>query len=113
MPDLYSPEDEAALYVLGELTAVERREFEARLAQSADLRVLVRELEEGAVALSMASPRRRPPREVWTRIEKAVTSQTRRKVVIPAFWVGWWRHGWAAAAACSVGWLLYALWTHR
>src|SRR5881628_2649042 len=113
MPDLYSPEDEAALYVLGELTAAERRAFEARLAQSAELRTLVRELEEGAVALSMASPRRRPPQEVWTRIEKAVASEARRKVMIPAFWVGWWRHGWAAAAACLVGWLLYVLWAHR
>lgn len=111
MPDLYSPEDEAALYVLGELTAAERREFETRLAQSAELRALVRELEEGAVALSMASPRRRPPREAWTRIEKAVTGET--KAVFPVFWIGWWRHGWAAAAACLVGWLLYALWPHR
>ena len=113
MPDLYTPEDEAALYVLGELTAAERREFETRLAQYAELRALVRELEEGAVALSMASPRRRPPREAWTRIEKAVRGETRRKAVIPLFWAGWWRHGWAAAAACLVGWLLYALWPHR
>ncbi len=113
MPDLYTPEDEAALYVLGELTAAERREFEARLAQSAELRALVREVEEGAVALSMASPRRRPPREAWTRIEKAVRGETRRQAVFPVFWVGWWRHGWAAAAACLVGWLLYALWPHR
>ena len=67
MPDLHSPENEAARYVLGELTAAERREFETRLAQSAELRVLVRELEEGAVALSMVSPRRRPPQEAGPR----------------------------------------------
>jgi TolA-binding protein len=113
MPDLHSPENEAALYVLGELTAAERCEFEARLARSAELRGLVRELEEGAVALSMASPRRRPPQEVWTRIEKSVTGKTRRRAVIPLFGAGWWGYGWAAAAACLAGWLLYALWTPR
>ena len=113
MPELYSPEDEAARYVLGELTVDERRSFETRLAQSADLRAMVRGLEEGAVALSMASPRRQPPHEVWVRIEKAVTGGTRRKPAIPAFWVNWWRNGWAAAAACLVGWLLYAFWANR
>src|SRR5258705_411401 len=113
MPHLDSPEDEAALYLLGELNAAERQEFEARLAYSAELRALVRELEEGTVALSMGLPRRRSPQEVWTRIERIVTNETRRKVVRPAFWTGCWRHGWAAAAACLVGWLLYAFWAHR
>jgi len=44
--------------VLGGLTEEERGEFEARLAESAGLRALVRELEEGAVAVAMASPQR-------------------------------------------------------
>src|SRR5882724_4427161 len=113
MADLYSPEDEAALYVLGELSGAERREFEGRLALSAELCALVRELEEGTVALSMASPQRRPPGEVWLRIEQEVAGTKRRKIVIPAFWIGWWRNGWGAAAACLAGWLLYALWTNR
>jgi len=112
MPDLYSPEDEATLYVLGELSDSERREFEARLRQSPELRSLVRELEEGAVALSMASTRRRPPAEVWMRIEQEVAGRTRRKVFIPASWTGWWRNGWAAAAVCLAG-LLYVLLAHR
>src|SRR5919108_5530595 len=113
MPDPHLPEEEALLYVLGELTAAGRRDFEARLAQSAELRALVRELEEGAEALSMASPQRRCPREVWTRIENTMTRKQRWKVVMSAFWAGWWRNGWAAAAACLVGWLLLALWANR
>jgi hypothetical protein len=112
MPDLHLPEDEAALYVVGELTAAERARFEARLAQSADLRALVRELEEGAVVLAMATPRRQPPSFVWQGIEKAVAEE-RGKVIVPAFWSAWWRNGWSAAAACLVGWLIYALWASR
>ncbi|HEU0011811.1 MAG TPA: hypothetical protein VFT34_18495 [Verrucomicrobiae bacterium] len=113
MPDLHLPEDEAARYLLGELPAEERRAFEARLARSVELRSLVRELEEGAVALSMASPRRRPPAEVWTRVEKIMGDEARRKVVVRANWLAWWRSGWAAAAACLVGWMFYAFWVNR
>jgi hypothetical protein len=107
MPDFHSPEDEATLYVLGELTAAERRAFEARLTQSAELRALVHDLEEGVVALSTGLPARRPPSEVWAGVEKAVCRESRRDV--PAWWTGWWRNGWAAAAVCLVGWLLYAI----
>ena len=80
MTDHPLPEDDSARYVLGELTSAQRREFEARMAQSVDLRALVRELEEGMVALSMASPPRRAPQEVWTRIEKAMDREQRRKI---------------------------------
>jgi anti-sigma-K factor RskA len=107
MPDFHSPEDEATLYVLGELTAAERWTFEARLAQSAELRALVRDLEEGLVALSTGLPARRPPSEVWAGVEKAVCREGHRST--PAWWTGWWRNGWAAAAACLAGWLLYAI----
>src|ERR1700704_5991512 len=109
MPDLPLPEDEAALYVVGELTPAERAGFEARLAQSAELRALVRELEEGAVVLAMAAPRRQPPPLVWQGIEKAVAQESGQKLILPAFW----RNGWFAAAACLVGWLFYALWPSR
>jgi len=112
MPEPYSPEDEAARYVLNEFTDEERREFESRLAQSSELRTLVGELEEGAVALSLASSGRRPPPQVWTRIEKTVKGMTRREAV-PAFWTRWWRSGWAAATACLIGWLLYAFWANH
>jgi hypothetical protein len=107
MPDFHSPEDEATLYVLGELTAAERREFEARMAKSTELRQRVRELEEGAVALSTGLPQRRPPPEVWSGIEKALGRQRK-----PEEFGGWgifWRNGWAAAALCLLGWLFYAI----
>src|SRR6266498_2780283 len=89
MSELHLIEDEATLYVLGRLTEAERAEFEAQLAQSAQLRALVRELEEGAVAVAMASPRRRAPQQVWGRIEKAVTQETRLQVISISFWFRW------------------------
>jgi len=113
MPDFSSSEEEAARYVLNEMNADERREFEVRLAQSADLRTLVSELEEGSVALTMASPQRRPPSHVWTRIEKAVTRSSRTELQIPTLWKRFWWSGWAAATACIIGWLLYAVWVNR
>jgi len=112
MPDIHILEDAATLYVLGGLTDAERRAFEAQLAQSAELRALVRELEEGAVALTLAAPRRRPPQQVWQRIEKVVAQEMKRKIVAPPFWSGWWKNGWAAAAACFAGWLFYAIWVN-
>lgn len=112
MPDSYSPEDEAARYVMGELTVAERLEFEMRLAQSAELRSLVRELEEGAVVLATASPRKRPPQQIWKQIAQTVAQETKRQR-IAAFWASGWRNGWGAAAACMVGWLAYALWMNQ
>jgi len=113
MPDTHKLEDQTALYVLGRLTPAERCEFEVSLAESAELRALVGELEEGAVVLAMAVPQRRPPQHVWQRIEEAVAEEARRKIVAAAFRSGWWRSGWAAAAACLMGWLLYAVWVNR
>jgi hypothetical protein len=112
MAETHRLEDEATLYVLGRLDAVQRREFELELAQSEELRKLVQELEEGAVALSMSAPRRDPPREVWSRIENEVARQPTSRVVLGAGWIHWWRHGWAAAAACLVGWIFYAVWVN-
>ena len=113
MPDLHLIEDDATLYVLGRLTEAERGEFENRLAESAELRALVRELEEGAVAAAMAAPRRRVPQQVWEQIEKTIIRETRPPVVDFTLWFGWLRNGWAVAAACLIGWLLYALWPDR
>jgi hypothetical protein len=107
------PEDDAALYVLGGLTSEERREFKARLAESAELRELVRQLEEGAVAMSMTSPKKLPPNKVWKGIEKVVAKESRQTASVPLFSGGWWRNGWAAAAACLVGWILYSIWPAR
>lgn len=113
MSDLHPSEDQAALYVLGGLTAPERREFEAELVNSPELRALVRELEESAVLLARSSPRLRPSPQVWQAIERTVAAEANQKTPIPAFWTGWWQHGWAAAAACLLGWLLYAFWINH
>ena len=109
MSDLHLLEDAATLYVLGRLTEAERGEFEAHLAESAELRALVRELEEGAVAVALASPRRRAPQLVWEQIEKRVTEDTKPRVLALSPWFGWLKSGWAVAAALLAGWLLYAL----
>ena len=113
MPDSHKLEDQAALYVSGGLTPAEHCEFEASLAESAELRALVRDLEEGAGVLAMAVPQRRPPQHVWQRIEAVIAAEAKRKIVAVSFWSGWWRSGWAAAAVCLMGWLLYALWINR
>ena len=100
-------DDQAVLYVLGQLPAAERAEFEARLADSAELRALVRELEEGGVAVSMSTPQRRPPPEVWQQIERTVTKESRSSSFFTVLVRGL-RSGWAVAAICLVGWLVYA-----
>lgn len=106
-PDLI--EEEAVRYLLGELGADERRQFEARLERSAELRALVRELEEGAVTLAAAAPPRRLPSDLWPQIESAVERERRGASRLLGWWVGWVRSGWAVATVCVVGWVLYAL----
>jgi hypothetical protein len=106
-------EDEAVLYLQGQLGAAERREFESRLEQSAELRAMVRELEEGLLALALAAPRREPPAKVWRQIEKSVTPERPGDVIAPSPWRFWLRNGWAAAATCLLGWMLYAFWVNR
>ncbi|HVU26170.1 MAG TPA: hypothetical protein VHG71_00270 [Verrucomicrobiae bacterium] len=113
MAEIQSNEDAALRYVLGELNDVERREFELRLATDAELRACVGELETGLVAAATASPRRCPPATIWQRIEKAVAKETKVKLRFPNFWHGWLRYGWATAAACLTGWLLYAFWANH
>jgi hypothetical protein len=113
MADVSTNEDTALRYVLGELNDAERREFESDMAASAELRTLVSELESGVVAMANAAPRRRAPAAVWRRIEKTMVKETRSKLAFPSFWFGWLRNGWAATAACLMGWLLYAFFVNR
>ncbi len=113
MADVPSNEDAALRYVLGEFNDAEQREFESRLAASAELRMLVSELESGAVAMANAAPRRRAPAEIWRRIEKAMVKETRSKLAFPSFWFGWLRNGWAVAVVCLIGWLFYAFSVNR
>ena len=112
MAELHLPEDDALRYVLGELTATEQTQFERRLTQSAELRALVRELQEGTVALSIAASRRRPPRDLWRQIQDRIASQAKWTWKLRALWTGSRRQGWTAAAACLAGWIGYALWVN-
>jgi len=113
MTERHLQEDEAARYVLGQLPPAEQNEFEAQLAQSAELRALVQELEQGVEALARAVPQRPPPPQTWSHIEQSIAQAAEEKIVTPALWSNWWRNGWAAAAACLLGWLGYALWNQR
>lgn len=102
----FDPHEECALlYALGELPDEKAREFETRMEESEQLTRTVRELEEGAVALAMASPRQRIPRSAWRNIERAVEEE--KSVFIK--WPWFKDKGWAAAAACLIGWLMFAL----
>jgi hypothetical protein len=112
MTEVPSNEDDALRFVMGEFSAAERREFEARLAESAELRALVNELEAGMVIAATAAPRHRPPAEVWRRIEKAVAKTTPLQSGFLIPWFGWMRNGWAAAVLCLAGWLGYAFLAH-
>ena len=112
MPEPHSQADEAARYVLGQLTPKARHEFEVQLTQSAELRALVQELEEGIEATARAVPQRPPPSQLLTAIDQAITREVERKVVTPA-WSNWWRNGWAAAAACLLAFVSYAWWSQR
>jgi TolA-binding protein len=113
MADRHPYEDQAVLYLMDRLPADERREFEAQLAESAELRGLLRELVDGSVALAMAVPHRRAPAHIWKDIERVVTAERKREATGPNIWIRWWRYGWAAAAICLTGWLFQALWLSR
>lgn len=100
--------EKSAQYVLGELSPDERDEFEALLDQSDELRAHVQELEDGALAIATASARVAPPKNIWREINREIAHDERQKrlrVIVGAIF----KNGWAAAAACLVGWLIYAL----
>jgi hypothetical protein len=109
MAEIDPIEEKALPYLLDELSETEAREFERRMEGSAKLAERVRELEEGAAAVALACPAKRLPKQIWNNIERHI--QTERRVIV---WWEWFRgKGWAAAAACLVGWFLYALFTAR
>lgn len=109
-PKPHPQADEAARYVLDQLPPNARHAFELQLTQSAELRALVQELEEGVEAMARAVPQRPPPPQTWNPIEQAIAREVERKIVRPPFWNTWWRSGWAAAAACAVAFVGYAWW---
>lgn len=109
-PKPHPQADEAARYVLDQLSPNARHAFELQLTQSAELRTLVQELEEGVEAMARAVPQRPSPPQTWHPIEQAIAREAERKIIRPPFWSAWWRSGWAAAAACLVAFLSYAWW---
>ena len=113
MAEAHPREDEATRYVFGQLSPAEQGEFETQLAQSAELRALVQELEAGMEALARAVPQQTPPPKTWLAIKQTIRQEAEEKIVAPAYWTGWWRNGWAAAAACLLGWLGFAVWHHQ
>jgi anti-sigma-K factor RskA len=113
MADIQSNEDVALRYVLGELNATERREFESLMTMSTGLRALVDELETGMIAMASAAPRRRPPADVWRQIEKTVAKKYSLKLGLPIFRFSWPHNGWAVSVICLVGWLFYAFLAHQ
>jgi hypothetical protein len=102
--------DEATLYVLGLLGRRERRNFEARLKNSSELRALVRALETGAVALTMATPRRDPPTRVWEGIQTAIAQEAEKRVIASVFASPWIRAALAIAACAIFGCFVHVLW---
>lgn len=109
-PERNSQADEAARYVLDQLSPAARQKFEVQLTQSAELRALVQEMEEGAEAMARTAPQESPPPQAWSAIEQAIMHESRRKVIVLPIWSNWWRNGWAVAAACFVAFLAYAWW---
>ncbi len=108
MTDAADIEDQAVLYVFGELSPEEREAFELSLEASPELKSLVTDLRSGTEALSHAVPQQPLPSGLWLEIEKALANE--RKVVAvsfrrPRLWIGW------AAAACFAGWLLHGVWS--
>jgi hypothetical protein len=110
MTDAAAIEEQAVLYVFGELSPEEREAFELCLEASPELKSLVVDLQSGTEALARAVPQQPLPSGLWSVIEKAVANE--RKVVAvsfrrPRFWIGW------AAVACFSGWLLHGVWSGR
>ena len=115
MPDPSSIEDQAVRYLLGELEGIEKTDFEARLAGSAELRALLHDLEAASDALALTAPLRRPPARVWQRIALEIQSapnSTAPATARPAIhwvdlvrsWIG--RAGWAVATVVAFLWAL-------
>ena len=83
-------QDQAALHVLGLLTAAEAAAFESALSASAELRDFVRELREAAADLALSAPSQAPPASLKQRImresEKLAPVTLQRA---PFGWVPW------------------------
>jgi len=87
-------QDQAALHVLGLLSAAEAAAFESALSASAELRDLVRELREAAAGVALSAPSQAPPASLKKRIMGEIASEGKRVVPMPTQraplgWVPW------------------------
>jgi len=115
--DHIAPEDDgralAAEYVLGVLSAEERRAVETRMAEEASFAREVAEWEERLGGMASYVPPATPPAQTWLRIEASLGAQPSTAATHPAsLWhsLGFWRGlgiGSSGLAAACVASLLY------
>jgi hypothetical protein len=101
------PIDELEDYLFGRLTPAAGRRFEARLTQDTGLRRHIREFEEGALALAMATPQLRPPTEAWTNIQAGIARERQADFLWPVLPLHWLFRGWSLAGGLAVAVLIY------
>ena len=86
-------QDQAALHVLGLLSAAEAAAFESALSASAELRDFVRELREAAADVALSVPSQAPPASLKQRIMREITTQKKPAPAplqrAPFGWVPW------------------------
>jgi anti-sigma-K factor RskA len=85
-------QDQAALYVLGLLSAAEAAAFESALGASAELRDFVRELRETAAGVALSAPSQAPPASLKQRIMREITTEKLAPTPLqraPFNWVPW------------------------
>jgi anti-sigma-K factor RskA len=101
-------EELASLYVLDQLDAAERAQFEARLVEDAELQSVVRDLESTMAARVRALPQHEPPLDLLDAIERklpaapAATRPQRSPKIVGFPWIPFARWGVAAVIAVSL-----------
>src|SRR5204862_5556254 len=93
-------QDQAALHVLGLLSAAEAAAFESALSASADLRDFARELREAAGDLALGAPSQAPPASLKQRIMREITTETLAPAPLHRAALGW--GPWAIAGGLVV-----------
>jgi anti-sigma-K factor RskA len=77
----------AGQYVLGTLSAAQRREVEARLLEEPALRTAIQQWEQRLLPLTALVEEQALPPDLWTRISASISPATR---AIESRWSQWW-----------------------
>jgi len=93
-------QDQASLYVLGALTPVEQREFEAQLRVDPELCALVLQLQRTAGLVAKSMPQTSPPPELKAKILSHIAPATKPSAALPTAIAGLRFH----EAASEAGW---------